>query len=69
MNRLHIFAETFHIIEVGVHRVKALYAGCTGSDDHVLTCTHQFHACSGNGSLQVLRIVAAGQSNTEQQRG
>ena len=51
MDGLYVVTETFHIIQVCVYSIKTLYTSCTGCDDHVLACTHQFKTGTGNVCL------------------
>ena len=63
---LHVLAEAIHIFQVGVDGVEALHTRRAGGNDHLLAGTHQLDAGAGDVGLQVLGVVAAGQSDAEQ---
>ena len=63
---LHVLAEAVHILQVGVNGVEALHTRRAGGNDHLLAGTHQLNAGAGDVGLQVLGVVAAGQSDAEQ---
>ena len=66
LDHLDLFLEHIHGIQVGEHGIPALYTGCSCCDDHLLSCALQLHTGSGDHGLQILGVVTAGKSNTDQ---
>ena len=61
-----LFFKHVHSIQVGEYGIPALYTGCSCSDDHLLSCALQLYTGSGDHGLQILGVVTAGKSNTDQ---
>ena len=66
LDHLYFFLEHIHRVQVGKYGIPALYTGCSCSDDHLLSCALQLYTGSGDHGLQILGVVTAGKSDTDQ---
>ena len=65
VDELGLFLEAFHIIQICIYGVKALYTCGSGGDDHLLTCAGKLDSGERDMCLQILGIIPSGEGDTD----